>query len=216
MSNSIERQYLTPNCTLFLQGFADSENEATSSSVMSVLTQARCSIVGFPQSLNGGLSFLKNLTQATSNYTQSILSGLTHPQQVESSDYVELKKMDEKNRHLLIWQEEKDNPEKQVTVELSTVQLFDLLDAIDQFFQDENTLPEIKDELKPLSRRYRQAEVSFVEQSTPATLGLVSISLAAVLLFLIPYPKEIKDPNLEPQPVSNPVEVIPPEENSNE
>ena len=217
MSNPIERQYLSPNCVLSLQGFTDGDSEETSSSVMSVLTQAKCQIMGSPHSLQGGLTFLENLTKTISSYTQGLLSGLTHPwEPKETDDYIRLQKMTDKNRHLLIWQEKKDNIDQQIEIELSTIQLFDLQDVIDQFCRDENTLPQIQDELKPLSRRYRQSEVTIVEQSTPAALGLVSFSLAALLLFLIPHPTEIKDPNLEPQPTSSEVEVIPPEEENNQ
>ena len=217
MSNPIERQYLSPNCILSLQGFSDDDSEAIPSPVMSVLAQAKCQIVGSPHTLQGGLTFLENLTQAISSYTQGLFSGLTHPwESSETSDYIKLQKMTDKNRHLLIWQEEKDNSEKQIEIELSTIQLFDLQDAIDQLCRDENTLPQIQDQLKPLSRRYRQSEITIVEQSTPAALGLVSFSVAALLLFLIPYPSEIKDPNLEPQPTSSEVEVIPPEEENNQ
>jgi hypothetical protein len=215
MSNPIERQYLSPNCILSLQGFSDDDSEQTPSSVMSVLVQAKCQIIGSPHTLQGGLTFLENLTKAISSYTQGLFSGLTHPwEPAETSDYIQIQKMTDKNRHLLIWQEEKDNTDKQIEIELSTIQLFDLQDAIDQFCRDENTLAQIQDEIKPLSRRYRQSEVTIVEQSTPAALGLVSFSLATLLLFFIPYPTEIKDPNLEPQPTSSEVEVIPPEEES--
>ena len=118
MSNPIERQYLSPNCILSLQGFPDNDHQETSSPVMSVLTQAKCQIIGAPQSLQGGLAFLDHLTKAISSYTQELLSGLTHPwEATDNGDYIELKKMTDKNRHLLIWQEEKDNTDKQIKME---------------------------------------------------------------------------------------------------
>jgi hypothetical protein len=214
MSNPIERQYLTPNCTLLLQGFSDGDSNE-SLPVMSVLTQAKCQIVGSPHSLQGGLTFFENLAKSISAYTQSLLSGLTHHwESTDNSDYIHIEKNDSKNRHLLIWQENKDSEEQKIEIELTTIQLFDLQDAIDQVYRDEYTLPQLQDELKPLSRRYRQAEISVVEQSTPAALGLVSFSLAAILLFLIPHPSKIEDPNLEPAPVNTESEVIPEEEPS--
>ncbi len=214
MSNPIERQYLTPNCILSLQGFSDTNNDENVP-VMSVLTQAQCQIIGVPDTLQGGLAFLEHLTKAISAYTQGLLSGLTHPWDVEENrDYIQIKKIIDKNRHLLIWQQEKDNNEKQFEIELSTIQLFDLQDAIDQFYQDKSTLPQLQDELQPLSRRYRQAEFSFVEQSTPAALGLVSISIVAALLFLIPNPSKIEDPNLKPIPTNSETEVLPDEEST--
>ena len=214
MSNQIERQYLTPNCTLSLQGFSDDDNDGKLP-VMSVLTQAQCQIVGSPHSLQGGLTFFEHLTKAISTYTQSLLSGLTHHwEPTETSDYIHIEKIGDKNRHLLIWQEEKDSEDKKLEIELTTIQLFDLQDVIDQCYRDEYTLPQLQDELEPLSRSYRQKEVSLVEQSTPAALGLITFSLASILLFLIPHPREIEDPNLEPVRVDTETEVIPEEEES--
>jgi hypothetical protein len=209
MSNPIERQYLTPNCSLFLQGFSDDDHDGNLP-IMSVLTQAQCQIVGASESLQGGLIFLQHLTKAISTYSQSLLSGLTHHwEATETSDYIHIEKIEDKNRHLLIWQAEKDNDEKKIEIELTTIQLFDLQDAIDQFYKDQYTLPQIEDELQALSRRNRQAEISLVEQSTPAALGLISFSLAAILLFLVPYPSKIEDPNLQPKPLNTETNVIP-------
>jgi Domain of unknown function (DUF4335) len=211
MSNPIERQYITPNCTLLLEGFSDS-NDEQNSFIMSVLTQAQCQIIGSPHKLKGGITFFEHLTKAISAYTQGLLSGLNHPWEInETSDYIEIKKSEDKNRHLLIWQSEKDNHEDKLEIELSTIQLFDLQDAIDQFYNDEYTLPQIQDELKPLSRRHRQAEVSLVEQSTPAALGFVSFSLAAILMFIIPNPTKIDDPNLKPKPTNNNTQQVIPD-----
>ena len=216
MSNPIQRQYLSPNCTLFLQGFADADCDQVLP-VMSVLTNAKCQIMGLPE-LNGGLAFLTNLMTALSTYTQSLLSGLPHPPvtiDTTNSDYIEFEKKDDQNRHrLIIWNGDKVNQEKKVEIELSTIQLFDLQDTIDQLIQDQTTLPQIENPLQPLSRRYRQSEVSLVEQSTPAALGLVSISIVAAIMFIIPHPTKIEDPNLQPQPINNETEVIPSEDES--
>ena len=211
MSSPIEKQYISPNCVLSLQGFSEETGEQNTP-IMTVLTQAKCQIIGYNQSLEGGLSFLEHLLQATSKYTQGLLSGLTHPwESNEENDYISLQKLPGKNRHLLIWQKVKGQIDDQLEVELSTIQLFDLLDAIDQFYSDEYTLPSLQDELKPLSRRYRQSEVSVVEQSTPATLGLISFAAAAVLMFMLPNPGKIEDPNLESQATPIETEVIPQE-----
>lgn len=202
MSSSIERQYLSPNCILSLQGFTEDNENNEGFAVMSVLTQAQCQILGNPITLQGGLTFLQHLLSAVSHYTQDLLSGLNRPvEYTDSNDYIRLSNLKDKKRHLLKWQKEKDNSESQVEWELTTVQLFDLLDALDQLCRDTQTLPQLKDEIKPLSRRHRQSEISFVEQSTPATLGFMGFTLAAIALFFIPHPSNIKDPNQEPQPI---------------
>lgn len=213
MSISIERQYMSPNCVLSLQGFTEEDDENGNFATMSVLTLARCQIIGNPTILQGGLTFVEHLLHTVSRYTQDLLTGLNHPLELtDSSDYICLTHLAEKKRHLLVWQEEKDQTDNQLQWELTTVQLFDLLDALDQLYHDPYTLPQLKDEIKPLSRRYRQSDISIVEQSTPATLGFVGFALAAIALFYLPHPKTIKDPNQEPQPVRETnQQVIPPE-----
>ncbi|WP_308254331.1 DUF4335 domain-containing protein [Geminocystis sp. GBBB08] len=59
MSNSIERQYLSPNCILSLQGFTDENNSDESFPIMSVLTHAQCQIIGTPVILTGGFIFYR-------------------------------------------------------------------------------------------------------------------------------------------------------------
>ncbi|BAQ63649.1 DUF4335 domain-containing protein [Geminocystis sp. NIES-3709] len=211
MSNTIHRQYISPNCVLSLQGFSDDNND-----VMSVLTQAECQIVGHTTILSGGLVFVENLIKAVSAYSQELLSGLSHSGQSTDDQYICLRKLPEKNRHLLIWQEKKEDTNNQLEIELSTIQFFDLLDTIDQLSVDKYTLPQLEDNLYPLSRRYRQGDISIVEQSTPLALGFVGLALASIALFMIPNPSTIKDPNQEPKPIpNNNTQVIPPSQTPN-
>ncbi len=213
MSIPIQRQYSSPNCVLSLHGFSDDSSPGDGILVMSVLTEAKCQFVGVNKTLTGGVNFVNNLVKAVSAYGQSLLSGLTHSwETVDDSDYIFLHKIPEKNRHVLVWQEKKEDSDNKIEIELSTVQLFDLLETVDQFCADKSTLPNLEDNLTPLSRRYRQIEVSLVEQSTPAAVGLAAFALSAIALFLIPYPTEIRDPNQEIQtPIENNTEEIVPE-----
>lgn len=210
MSISVQRQYIAPNCTLSLQGFCDDSSSETLP-VMTVLTLAQCQIVGNPTILSGGLTLLENLIKSVSSYSQELLSGLSHSLELQEDDYITIEKLADKNRHKLVWQEKKDQPLQQTEIELSTVQLFDLLETLDQLCADKNTLPQLEDKLEPLSRRYRSAEQSIIEQSTPATLGIVSLALTAIALFMIPNPALIKDPNLEPKNLPNQTETLPKE-----
>lgn len=210
MSFPIQRQYNSPNCVLSLQGFTDNNNSNDNSTVMTVLTLAQCQILGNPNILTGGVTFLKNLIKAVSTYSQEMLSGLTHPSEIlEENDYIIIEKLATKNRHKLIWQEKKEQTEKQIELELSTVQLFDLLETLDQLQADANTLPQLEDRLQPLPRSYRRPDESIVAQSTPATIGIASLALAAIAMFMIPNPAEIKDPNLESQPLPRTSETLP-------
>lgn len=215
MSNSIQRQYLSPNCVLSLQGFTDEINGDESQPIMSVLTQAKCQIVGNPVILSGGLVFIEHLMKAVSAYAQELLSGLNHSwEYTDDTNYISLNKIPEKNRHLLLWQEKKEDTNHQLEIELSTVQFFDLLETLDQLSVDNYTLPQLQDNPQPLSPRHRQGDISIVEQSTPVALGFVGLTLAAIALFMIPNPTIIKDPNQEPRPTptQNNNELIPPSE----
>lgn len=219
MSNTIERQYLSPNCILSLQGFSNENNTDGIQPIMSVLTQAQCQIVGNPVILSGGLVFIEHLIKAVSAYAQQFLSGLTHTfEYTDETNYISITKVPEKNRHLLLWQEKKEDTNGQLQVELTTVQFFDLLDTIDQLSVDNNTLPQLQDDLQPLSRRYRQGDISLIEQSTPAVMGFFGLTLAAITLFMIPNPTMIKDPNqqLKPNNLENKNEVIPPSQLPNQ
>lgn len=200
MTSSIQRNYSSPNCMLFLEGFSDDSSSVSDGlPILSVLSTVQCQIIGCEPKLTGGKDFLVNLIKAVSIYAQGLLSGVNAPLENETdTNIIHLKKITAQNRHLLVWQENKEN---KVQLELTTVQLFDLLEAIDQFCADSRTLPDLTFELKPVSRRYRQAEESLVKQSTPAALGLAGFALAAIALFLIPVPSEIKDPSLQDQQI---------------
>jgi hypothetical protein len=213
MTFQLQRNYSSPNCLLSLQGFSD--DSGTSSDglpLLSVLITAQCQIIGCEPKLSGGKDFLVNLIKAVSVYAQSFLSGINSPSETETNAHsIHLEKPPEKNRHLLVWQENKENEENKVELELTTVQLFDLVEAIDQFLADTHTLPDLTLDLQPVSRRYRQVEESLIQQSTPAALGFAGFALAAIALFLIPMPSEIKDPRLKDAEIreSNSTETIP-------
>ncbi|BAQ63081.1 hypothetical protein GM3708_3487 [Geminocystis sp. NIES-3708] len=201
MSDSIERQYLSPNCILSLQGFTDQNNSHENQPILSVLSQAQCQIIGHPVILSGGLVFMEHLIKAVSAYAQELLSGLNHSwEYTDDTNYISISKIPDKNRHLLVWQEKKDDTNNQLQIELSTVQFFDLLETIDQLSVDDYTLPQLQDNPQPLSPRHRQGDISLIEQSTPAVMGFFSLALAAIALFMIPNPSTIKDPNQEPKP----------------
>jgi hypothetical protein len=207
---TIQRQYISPNCILFLEGFSE-ETDQGDSGVMSVVTNTRCEIIGCEPKLSGGRDLLENLVKAVNAYAQEFISGITHPFQPRGdSDLIYLRKVTENNHHLLIWQESKDNAGKKAEIELNTIQLLDLVEVIDQFFADNTTLPELTFHLQPVSRRYRQTEETVIEQSTPAIVGILGLTLATFAFFFIPTPTGIKDPNKEQsQPLPKTTNVVP-------
>jgi hypothetical protein len=201
---TIRRQYSMPNCTLILEGFSGDtgiEQQQQQQSVMSILVNAECHFLSANQKLVGGRAFFESLVRAVSAYSQEFLSGIIHQQNSQTeTDWVKLHKGKGYNAHCLTWESkgEGENEVATVEVELSTVQLFDLVEAVDQFFSDSLTLPQLNLELKPVSRRYRQTDEPLVQRATPAVLGVTGLAAAAIAFSLLPAPKSVTDPNLQP------------------
>lgn len=186
---SIQRLYSLPNCTLRLEGTQDNTS-ASPPVVLSNLTEAECQFPGIGQSLTGGKEFLASLVTAVSRYGQAFLSGVhISDRQSDSSTLVHLSRLGE-NQHRLIAQLTGGQP---IQIDLTTVQLFDLVEAVDQFFADTQTLPDLSPAWKPVSQRYVQATVPVVQRAAPAALGISGLALAAIALFFVPVP-EIKRP----------------------
>jgi hypothetical protein len=199
---TITRTYNLPNCSLVLEGLEDSSEEnvdiLSGEPPMSILVNAECHFPGLEQILSGGSVFLENLARSTSNYTQGLLSGLTHPAN-EHTEYphIKIEPLPEQHLHRLILQPTAD--EAPTEIDLNTVQLFDLVDAIDLVLADRSTLPNLSLPLKPLSKRYRRPDKPLAERATPVLVGASSLALAAAMFFMIP-PPETKKPEQELTP----------------
>ncbi|MBC6455394.1 MAG: DUF4335 domain-containing protein [Hormoscilla sp. SP5CHS1] len=195
---SIQRLYSLPNCTLRLEGTQDNTS-ASPPEVLSNLTEAECQFPGIQQSLTGGKEFLVSLVTAVSRYGQAFLSGVHVPaSQSQTSTLVHLERLGE-NQHRLIAQPtvavngKESTGAKPIQIDLTTMQLFDLVEAIDQFFADTQTLPDLSPAWKPVQARYVQARVPVVQRAAPAALGISGLALAAIALFFVPVP-EIERP----------------------
>jgi hypothetical protein len=154
---TIRRQYSLPNCTLVLDGLSDGTSTSgvpDQRPVMSSLFNAECHFVGSEQPLVGGRDFLTSLVTTVSNYAQEFLSGIPHPSKsTAANSIVSLVKGERENIHHLAATLDNDADRassgtaivenKPTQINLSTVQLFDLLEAIDQFLADRRTLPDI-------------------------------------------------------------------------
>ncbi|MDZ8184775.1 MAG: DUF4335 domain-containing protein [Nostoc sp. ChiSLP02] len=210
---NIQRKYSLPNCTLLLEGLSDVTRAAQFQELrpeLSILVNAECYISGYKQPLTGGREFFESLVRAVSGYAQEFLSNVPNPQaHNHESELVEFQKVDS-NRHRLIVHSESapEGFESQpshakrppIEIDLSTVQLFDLVEAVDQFFADSQTLPELSLELQPVTRRYGGASQAFINQAVPAAVGVSSLAVAAIAFNLIP-PPQLRTP--QPTPETN-------------
>jgi Domain of unknown function (DUF4335) len=206
---NIQRKYSLPNCTLLLEGLSDSRNTSNFQDLrpeLSILVNAECYVGGYPQPLVGGRDFFESLVRAVSGYAQEFLSSIPHLDvNGEDSDLVRLVKVGT-NRHRLIVHPEiadanfrNNNTYNQsaVQMDLNTVQLFDLVEAVDQFFADSQTLPELTLGLQSVSKANGVGSQVLAKQAIPATVGVSSLAAAAIIFGLLPAP-EFKP--LEPKP----------------
>lgn len=192
----VRRQYSLPNCTLILVGVSDDSvagNSEDGRPVLSKLNNAECRFVGINTVLQGGRVFFENLVKAVSAYAQECLSGVHHPQPTTQQDeQIHLEKAQD-NLHRLIWQSSSNNQGEPVEIQLTSIQLFDLVEAVDQFFADSRTLPDLSLKLQPVSRRYRQPDEPLTQRLVPLTVGVTGLALAALICYLIPIP-EVRKP----------------------
>lgn len=202
----IRRQYSLPNCTLVLDGYSDTTGSVTGGvagldtrPLMSILVNAECHFTGNLKPLSGGRDFFESLVTAVSGYAQELLSGVPHPETHTSSLGGVYVQRVEGNLHRLMVQpasyQGQDNgtlsainPEG-VFLDLTTVQLFDLVEAIDQFLADTRTLPDLLLHLTPVSKRDAVSSEPIAKRATPAAVGVTTLALAAIAFSLVPLPK---------------------------
>jgi hypothetical protein len=188
---TIQRRYTLPNCNLILQGLG-AETDAS----LTALMNAECHLPGLAAPLTGGKVFLQNLVAAVSDYTQSILSGLPRP---SSSSDRSISLTPVGDYHCLTVQPEEGKAASPIEVKLTTVQLFDLVEVVDQFLADRQTLPDLSLSLTSLSRRQVAPQEPLAQRLVPATLGATALAAAAVGLYLLPEPDwQPPDPDAEP------------------
>lgn len=194
---SSKRQYSSPNCNLILEGLEDHDAEnvdiLSGQPPMSMITNAECYLLQSNKKLSGGNVFLTNLAHAASNYAQGFLSGLFPPEKSSNSNaeypHVSIHKIPEQHLHRLTLEPAPDSGEAKTEIDITTIELFDLVDAIDQLYVDRSVLPHMTLELKSVSKRYRKPEQPLTARLTPVAIGLSSLAIAAGALFMLPVPE---------------------------
>lgn len=208
---TIRRQYSLPNCTLTLEGLSDATATTSLSDIrpiLSILMSAECRIAGHAQPVTGGRDFFESLLRAVSSYAQTFLSGVPSPERLNGEGtLVQLQQINANLHRLTVQSPEASNgtgpadqPKVPLQLDLTTVQFFDLVEAIDQFFADSQTLPELSLQLAPVPKRYAQAAEPVTKRALPAALGVSSLALAAMAFFLVPVPDVQRPKDPVPQP----------------
>ncbi|MBD2464628.1 DUF4335 domain-containing protein [Oscillatoria sp. FACHB-1407] len=195
---TIKRQYSLPNCKLIVEGVGE-ENLTIGAPrpLLSMVVNVECHFVGHEKPLVGGQTFLTSLVNATTEYAQEYLSGIRHPTpSVGASEGVKIQRVEPDTHRLVMYPEpiaEMPSAAESIQVDLQTVQLFDLVEAIDQLCADTQTLPDLSLKLNPLSRRYIVSQEPITKRAVPAAIGASGLAVAAALLFMIPVP-EVRRP----------------------
>ncbi|RMH76124.1 MAG: DUF4335 domain-containing protein [Cyanobacteria bacterium J007] len=212
---SIQREYILPNCKLILEGLSDEKSSgsgsSTSANTLSILVNADCYVAGKEQPLSGGMEFFQALVMAVSSYAQEFLSGVRayrrlgdpHGDEDESeSALVQFKPLDTNLHRLLV--RSPDRPgSPPLTIDLNSVQLFDLVEAVDQFLADRETLPQLALQLRSVSKSEAKTQIPVTQRALPAAIGVSSLAIAAMAFFFVPVPdieRPVEDP--KPQPTS--------------
>ncbi|NJM98720.1 MAG: DUF4335 domain-containing protein [Phormidesmis sp. RL_2_1] len=193
---TIRKQYQLPNCSLILDGLSIDPTPGHEE-IMSLLVNVECRLSGLERSLNGGYNFFAALVRAVSQYSQEVLSGFAHPQVIEGEPLlVHINPGDGPYHHLVVQPEIADLGEsgdgRAIDIKLSAVQLFDLTEAVDQFFADSQTLPELEPSLSPLPRRFVRTDEPLSDRALPAVLGLGSLVAATMAIGLLPVPDVVR------------------------
>lgn len=189
---TVTRQYTLPYCNLVLEGIEASVGDPYSP--MTVLMNAECQFPGVTETtLAGGREFLDSLVAAVSAYGQHRLSGIPRPTS-DSQPLVDLQPGERDLHHLIVRQQPSTQPtvdtEAQVplVMPLTTVQFYDLMEAVDQLLADSLTLPDLKAQFQAIPRRMMKPAEPIAQRSAPAVVGAVALVAAGLALFFIPPP----------------------------
>jgi hypothetical protein len=201
---TIRRQYSLPNCTLILEGLSDSPQGAEtgdSQPSLSILVNAECRFVGHPKPLNGGRDFLESLVAEVNTYAREFLGGIRIPRNFNgTSPLVRMEAVENDTHRLTIdaraieGNGSSADEGELIRVDLNTVQLFDLVEAVDQLFADRRTLPDWSHDWTPVSRKKAATGIPLTKRAAPAALGVSGLAVAAIAFFFVPTP-EIRRPS---------------------
>ncbi len=198
---TVKRQYRLPSCTLTLEGLTASSSDLKSP--LTVLMNAECHFPDADQPpLSGGREFLDSLITAVSRYGQQLLSGIARPPNRDDPGLVMLKADQGGGHHLTVRSTPLEgvvDPQAVpvVDIKLTTLQFYDLMEAIDQLLADSQTLPDLTSHLQSVPRQLVKSTIPMVQQATPAALGAATLAAAGLALFFVPVP-EIKPPEVKP------------------
>lgn len=200
---TIQRQYTLANCKLVIEGWEDAADPtapATVRPMLSIITHVECHFSGEEKPLTGGQELLANLVHTVSRYAQGMLSGIEHPipESTKTTARVQMQELGSDRHRLIVNQAGTDTDPSKYQVDLSTTQLFDLVEVVDQLVADGQTLPQLSVDLTPVPKRFVATQEPVTDKLLPAMIGISSLAVASIAIFLIPPP--VERPAVESRP----------------
>ncbi|MBF2090470.1 MAG: DUF4335 domain-containing protein [Synechococcales cyanobacterium K44_A2020_017] len=196
---SIQRLYSLPNCTLTLDGWGEEvglgNGDSAGRPLLSILTSFECRFNGHDRSIKGGREFFEQLIATASAYAQQFLSGVPYSRERgDRAKPVVIEQVSSNFHRLTIYpQALTDDPARtqseSISFDLMTVQLFDLVEAIDQFYADSQTIPGLTLSLTPVRKRQTTPKQPLAKRALPAALGVAGLATAAIAFFFVPVPE---------------------------
>lgn len=187
----IQRIYNLPNCTLLVDGISLGESD-----VLSIPTSFEYQFFHTQERIVGGRGLLEALVKAASQYVQALQMLRTITFDIHHNGAaVSLKPVSDHLHQLHLQPTAEDSADpKPIAIQLSTVQLFDLIDSIDQLCSDPQTLPDLQLVFAPPKDKVPvQAGVKII----PAAIGIAGLAIAAITLNFIPVPSPPPKPKLQ-------------------
>ncbi|MEO1298879.1 MAG: DUF4335 domain-containing protein, partial [Cyanobacteria bacterium J06636_16] len=204
---TVQRQYTLPNCSLMVEGLSGG-NDIDPMAPLTVVLNTEFTFPGNTDTLSGGREFLDALAKTVSSYAQSILSGIAYPMAEDMTDDTPVVLKPEANERHQLTANVTDSTGGAIrkTLTLSTVQIFDLMEAVDQLLADTQTLPDMTLQLSPLHRRHALPAEPIAKRAVPPAVGISALAASAALLFVVPVPDVER--RLEEQAGQNPSSLV--------
>jgi hypothetical protein len=182
----LQKIYSLPNCLILVEGLSTTEDQK-----LNLLTRFSCQVGGVE--ISGGKELLCNLIKGISYACQSLMAG-------EGAEYEQEQiSIGTNGFH---YQLTVAGEEGKVEVKLDRVQLFDLMEALDQLCLDPQTLPDVGLMFPSLN-----PPVSSLNPLVPAVVGISSVVAVAFALWFVPIPDKRQE---APAPTSQ-ERVLPPQ-----
>ena len=183
----IQRFYNLPTCTLQIEGIS-----AEGGDRLSILTRFEFKFHHNGKQVSGDRELLDSLIKSTGKYAQALQNANAL---LVEDQLVSLKPVGIYQHHLQVKSRDDLNGDSRTEFNLTTVQLFDLVETLDRLCLDPQTVLDLKAVIQPVISSTKR-----VAALLPALIGVSSLAIASAILFLLPAPKP--DPKPQPQPSS--------------